>query len=69
MKCTLNWNDKSLVKKMVHLPGRIISKWFRNSQIADRLRNQIQDHLLNEVFFCIETCIFCECYVERKKFF
>ncbi|VIO98987.1 Zinc finger protein 294., putative [Brugia malayi] len=49
MKCTLNWNDKSLVKKMVHLPGRIISKWFRNSQIADRLRNQIQDHLLNEL--------------------
>ncbi|EJW83462.1 hypothetical protein WUBG_05626 [Wuchereria bancrofti] len=49
MKCTLNWNDRSLVKKMMHLPGRIISKWFRNSQIADRLRNQIQGHLLNEL--------------------
>ncbi|EFO25535.2 hypothetical protein LOAG_02947 [Loa loa] len=49
MKCSLKWNDKLLVRKMVHLPERIVSKWFQNMQIGYRLRHQIQDHLLNEL--------------------
>ncbi|CAG9533387.1 unnamed protein product [Cercopithifilaria johnstoni] len=48
-KYTPKWNDKSLVKKMAHLPERIFSKWFQNSQTAYRLRCEIQKRLLDEL--------------------
>uniref|UniRef100_A0A158Q7G4 E3 ubiquitin-protein ligase listerin n=1 Tax=Elaeophora elaphi TaxID=1147741 RepID=A0A158Q7G4_9BILA len=48
-KYTLKWNDKSLIKKMVHLPERIFSKWFQNSQTAYRLRYEVQKRLLNDL--------------------
>ncbi|VBB32600.1 unnamed protein product [Acanthocheilonema viteae] len=48
-KYTLKWNDKSLVKKMAHLPERIFNRWFQNSQIAYRLHRKIQKRLLDEL--------------------
>ncbi|VDK68810.1 unnamed protein product [Onchocerca ochengi] len=48
-KCTLKWNDRSLVRKMVHLPERIVIICFDYSEIVFRLRCQLREHFLNEL--------------------
>uniref|UniRef100_A0A915PRK9 E3 ubiquitin-protein ligase listerin n=1 Tax=Setaria digitata TaxID=48799 RepID=A0A915PRK9_9BILA len=64
MKCTLKWGDKSLVRKIVHLPGRIISKCTNYPETASRVRCQIEEHLLNELPSTEELIeeLFCDGY-------
>ncbi|MCP9264459.1 hypothetical protein DINM_022549 [Dirofilaria immitis] len=48
-KHTLKWNDSSLVRKIVHLPERIVNICCGYPEIVSRLRCQFQEHLLSEL--------------------
>lgn len=71
MKYAPKWSDRSLVRKIAHLPERIFSKWFQNSETAYRLRRKIQKRLLDEVLFVLqfltEIRTFCKCSFEKFK--